>query len=232
MAKRTKEEGRGNDWRIDVKGMSIKERVLYVVSLLRMTENEFEAAVGWPRGYISQSEEINNVDDIVMIGRAFPAIDPAWFLSDSCSLLCDPYDGKDLDMSVGYPVPLIPPYAQRLGVEKAMQTIPQGNVEWVVSPFEAAQYAVPVRGNSMWPEYPEGSLLYVKRFDDGDFIEWGSVYMLDTTGGILVKELRKTDNENVLGCYSTNPDPKYDSFMVSKKYVLALYVILGVLIVK
>ena len=87
-----------------------------------------------------------------------------------------------------------------------------------------------VVGDSMEPEYPNGSRILMKRVNEEIFVEWGKVYVLDTENGALLKEIRKTEKTDVVECVSLNP--KYDSFTINTQYIHGWYRVLMVLSLK
>ena len=62
--------------------------------------------------------------------------------------------------------------------------------EKVVSPIAGVDFAITVYGDSMYPDYPSGSRLLIKRIDPSAFIAWGNVFVLDTVNGVIVKEVQ------------------------------------------
>ena len=53
--------------------------------------------------------------------------------------------------------------------------------------------------DSMSPEYPSGSVI---KKNEKAFIEWGKTYVLDTENGAVIKNIRRTDNPEVIECVS------------------------------
>lgn len=86
--------------------------------------------------------------------------------------------------------------------------------EMVVSPVRNVDGALTVLGESMAPEYPNGSRIFVKRINEQAFIEWGKVYVLDTCNGAVIKQVVQSDKEGYVRCVSLNPDPIYQPFDV------------------
>ena len=86
--------------------------------------------------------------------------------------------------------------------------------EMVVSPVRNVDGALTVLGESMAPEYPNGSRIFVKRINEQAFIEWGKVYVLDTCNGAVIKQVVQSDREGYVRCVSLNPDPIYQPFDV------------------
>lgn len=104
--------------------------------------------------------------------------------------------------------------------------------ERFVSPIAGASCAIRVSGESMSPEYPNGSIAILKKINENAFIEWGKVYVLDTENGAIIKEVRKTSEKGVVECVSLNPDPKYQPFEVNTEYINGWYRVLMVMSLK
>lgn len=102
--------------------------------------------------------------------------------------------------------------------------------EMMVSPIKGADYAMKVSGDSMSPEYPNGSQILIKKVNEKAFIEWGKVYVLDTANGAVIKQIRKTDKEGVVECVSLNPD--YQPFTIDTSFINGWYRVLMVLALK
>lgn len=98
--------------------------------------------------------------------------------------------------------------------------------EKVVSPIAGADWAVPVCGDSMEPEYPNGSRVFVKQINPGDFIQWGNVFVLDTTNGLVIKMVMQSDKKDCIKCVSLNPSGRYQPFDVPMRTVRAMYRVL------
>lgn len=100
------------------------------------------------------------------------------------------------------------------------------NCEIVFSPIDNADFAISVMGDSMAPEYPSGSRVFIKRINPEAFIEWGKVYVIDTCNGVTIKEVRQSDKPNCISCHALNPDPKFAPFDIPLDEVYGLYRVL------
>lgn len=100
------------------------------------------------------------------------------------------------------------------------------NCERVISPVANADWVVPVCGDSMEPEYPNGSRVYVQQIYPDDFIAWGNVFVLDTTNGIIIKVVNKSEKEGYIRCESLNPSGRYTPFDVPMRSIRAMYRVL------
>ena len=96
--------------------------------------------------------------------------------------------------------------------------------ELIMSPVKDVTLAVPVSGDSMSPEFPNGSVVLVKRIDERAFIEWGRTYVLDTVNGVVIKNLIPSEKgEEWVRCMSINEAPQFAPFDVSLQDVRAVY---------
>ena len=100
------------------------------------------------------------------------------------------------------------------------------NCEKIVSPIKGVDFAITVYGESMSPEYPSGSRVLIKKINPDVFIDWGKVYVLDTSNGVIIKQVTDSGKEGVITCHSINPDPKYSDFDVSLSEVYGMYRVL------
>jgi phage repressor protein C with HTH and peptisase S24 domain len=102
--------------------------------------------------------------------------------------------------------------------------------EQLVTPIKGADFAIQVTGDSMSPEYPSGSVILIKKINEKAFIEWGKTYVLDTENGAVIKNIRRTDNPEVIECVSLNP--AYQPFTMETRYINGWYRVLMVLSLK
>lgn len=102
--------------------------------------------------------------------------------------------------------------------------------ERIVSPIAGATCAIRIAGDSMAPEYPNGSIVVLKKVNEKAFVEWGKVYVLDTCNGSVIKQVRKTDRDNMIECVSLNPD--YQPFTIDTEYINGWYRVLLVMTLK
>lgn len=120
-------------------------------------------------------------------------------------------------------IPLLPVSAEGVTLSSSFDAAMLKGCKMVQSHVEDAQFAMVVTGNSMTPEYPAGSMIYLKRINKNSFINWGSVYLLDTCNGRILKKLMPADdgNKDKLKCVSINPE--YPSFEVGFENIDGIY---------
>ena len=104
--------------------------------------------------------------------------------------------------------------------------------EKVVSPIADVDFAITVYGDSMYPDYPSGARILIKKIDPSVYIAWGNVFVLDTANGVIVKELQPSEHEGKLLCHSLNPNGKFKDFEVSMQDVNGMYRVLACVTMK
>lgn len=129
-------------------------------------------------------------------------------------------------------VPLLPIAAQGGSLNDFIVSVRENDCENVISPIKGADFAMPVSGDSMAPEYPNGSQILIKRINERAFIDWGKVYVLDTCNGSVIKRVFPADDKapNKVKCVSINPE--YPPFEVAFEDIYGVYRVLLCMSVK
>lgn len=120
-----------------------------------------------------------------------------------------------------YKVPLVPISALAGSLNDFSLSVKRDDCETVVSPIKDIDMAIKISGDSMEPEYPSDSQVFVKKINERAFLEWGRVYVLNTCNGIVIKRLMPTNDPNTVLCESINP--KYPPFEVNLENVNGVY---------
>lgn len=108
----------------------------------------------------------------------------------------------------------------------SLDGITETDCEKIISPIKGVDFAVPVSGESMSPIYPNGSRVLVQEINPNSFIEWGKVYVLNTCNGIIIKQLRKSEKEGYVSCYSLNDNNIYAPFDIPTADIYGWYKVL------
>lgn len=120
-----------------------------------------------------------------------------------------------------YKVPLVPISALGGSLNDFNLAVKRDDCETVISPIKDIDMAIKISGDSMEPEYPSDSQVFIKKVNERAFLEWGRVYVLNTCNGIVIKRLMPTNNPNTVLCESINP--KYPPFEVNLENVNGVY---------
>jgi len=91
------------------------------------------------------------------------------------------------------------------------------------------EFVVKVSGSSMYPKYSNGDILACKKIHDILFFQWGKVYVIDSSQGVLVKRVfEDTENPDNIILASDNKE-NYPPFPMPKSDIRSLSIVLGVI---
>lgn len=153
------------------------------------------------------------------IESMYPEVNINWLATGKGNMLIGEEKCKDVD---NYIVPLLPIAAQGGNPDNFENQIKNYDCEKVLCPIRDVTLAITINGDSMSPEYTNGSKVFVQRINEQSFIEWGCTYVLDTENGAIVKNVYpvKEDDSKVV-CRSVNPN--YADFTVDVSDIRAWY---------
>ena len=100
---------------------------------------------------------------------------------------------------------------------------------YVIPEFEnkGADFLIRVSGDSMVPLYYSGDLLACHKITDIRFFQWGTVYVLETSQGIIVKRVQESDkHDDCILCVSEN-DSVHKPFLLPRDDIRSLSTIVG-----
>ena len=169
-----------------------------------------------------------NSDSIEKILYAYPDLNGDWLLTGNGAMLRS--DNETTSEKPSIQIPLIPidAVAGFNGVD--IDCIRMIDCEqYAIPEFVAAkaEFLIRVSGSSMYPKYSNGDILACRRIQEVTFIQWGKVYVIDSSQGAMVKRMFEIegDQDNVL-CKSDNAN--YPPFKLPKTDIRSLSIVVGV----
>lgn len=222
---------------------SIKERVKEFLRYLNIGQLAFENETGLSRGFVNKIGYSLNRSSVEKISERYPELNIAWLKTGVGSMLVG---GEQEEVDVGRGcleedvrneitaklVPLLPIVAQGGSLNDFLIAVKESDCEKVITPIKGVDFAININGESMAPEYPSGSQIFIKRINERAFVEWGKVYVLDTCNGVVVKTLVPSNREGYVRCISINSDPIYAPFEIAWEDIHAVYRVLLCMSVK
>ena len=216
--------------------MGQSERLIEFIENINISRAEFERRSGLANGYVKKLKGNlgeNKLNDIL---RAFPNLNRVWLLTGEGEMLNSnkqDFTRQNATNEAGkndfsdYETWLLPQTAHGGSLTNipADATLLQ-NCEKIISPIKGVDFAISVYGDSMAPEYPSGSRVLIKKINPEVFIDWGRVYVLDTSNGVIIKKVIKSNTKGYVTCRSVNPDPIYSDFDVPLKEIYGMYRVL------
>ena len=102
---------------------------------------------------------------------------------------------------------------------------------YVIPEFEGkgVDYMIRVSGSSMYPKYSNGDILACKYIENVLFLQWGKIYVIDSSQGALVKRVFQDEtNPDNLILVSDNKE-NYPPFSFPKSDIRSLSIVIGVI---
>lgn len=217
---------------------SIKDRMVLYLKSIGEPITRADKKCGFSVGYIRTLKANPSAEKMEIFLREYPSISKEWLLYGSGDMIADKSEDTSISVinedsgsppveeSVKDTALLLPSVAHGGRLSDFSQSVSRHECEVVVSPVAHADFAMQVLGNSMEPEIPNGSRIFIKRIDESLFLEWGKVYVLDTPNGVIVKKVMPTDKEGIIECISHNA--AYPPFKVDMSKVFGVYRVLAI----
>lgn len=202
---------------------SVKERLVEFIKYKRISQRKFQETAMISNGFVSNIKKSIASDTIVKISKAYPELNIDWLLEGEGEMIKDVSEKEESTFFI----PLMPVVATGGVLTEFSEGVIPDNCEHIRSPFDHADIAVPIRGDSMSPEYPNGSIVFVKRINPNAFVEWGKVYVLCTCNGNIVKEVHPADDSQHIVCRSLNPFHPVADFTVDTADIYSWWIVLG-----
>lgn len=222
----------------------IKDRLTKFLEYKGYGQLKFENTAGLGRGFVNKVGFNINAKSLEKIAKAYPELNIDWLRSGHGAMLNygesegtlytpkEEHSQTTESEDTAKLVLLLPVSAQGGSLNDFVVSVKESDCEKVVSPIRGVDFAMTVSGDSMSPEYPNGSRIFIKKINERAFIEWGKVYVLDTCNGTVIKILVPSDKEGYVKCVSINTDPIFAPFEVALEDIYGVYKVLLCMSVK
>lgn len=204
---------------------TVKERLNSFIKSQNIGQSKFEKKVGLSNGYVNNISKSIGAEKLQRILNIYPELNENWLLTGEGEML-----KQNNSVHTENRIPLISTYARGGRFDDFDIQIKKNECELVISPIKNAEYAITIFGDSMEPEFPNGSQLHIMKVNENAFLEWGKTYVLDTCNGTVVKKIYKTKDKNVIRCSSINKE--YEDFTVKTEDIYGFYRVLACLTFK
>lgn len=220
--------------------MELKDRIASFVTYSGKNLSELSRYVGFKtpqalRELIAGNTKTLSDAALQKITTAYPEINRVWLLTGEGEMLNQNTEESLVDTGqsdISIPtsdsddwVPLLPVEAMAGSLQGFAEGVELSLCRKVKAPVKGADWAIQISGDSMEPDYKNGSYLFIKRMT-GTFIPWGHTMVVDTYDGVVVKDIYPVEgNDDVIEARSINP--KYPPFRIDKSIVIGIYRVLG-----
>ena len=214
----------------------IKQNILRYLSQKGVSAYELYKESGVTRGILQQNNGISE-DNIARFLAYAPDVNIEWLITGEGPMLSHPTTPTTPTTPTpptSHPstsgIPLIP-----LDAVAGFPAESGGGVRledcerYVIPEFEnkGANFLIRVSGDSMVPLYYSGDLLACRKITDIRFFQWGTVYVLETSQGVLVKRVQESaDHADSILCVSENSSVHHP-FLLPRDDIRSLSIIVG-----
>lgn len=211
-----------------------KQRLFEFIEASGYSIREFERLISVSNGAVNHLTDTLSANMKEKISTNFQQLNMDWLLYGHGSMLKSADENAIIaharDNNKGTrELPLVPidAIAGYNGWDEAGVTLSECP-QYSVPDFLAvkAEFLIRVSGSSMYPKYSSGDILACRKVQEIRFIQWGKVYVIDGSQGMMVKRLFEIagDEENIL-CKSDNEN--YPPFKIPKDDIRSLSIVVG-----
>lgn len=207
----------------------MKERLIHFIKSQGMMISVFQRRIGVSESYIRNISHGIGTEVLLSIEREYPMLNTRWLLTGEGEMLKRNADAgeeteKEDDAPKGKMIPLMPVSAQAGRLNDFVTQIHDYHCDRIFTPIPEAELALTVSGDSMSPEYESGCIVLVKRETDSSSINWGKTYVLDTSNGVVIKNVSMAADNMSVDCVSVNR--AYPTFNVLLRNIYGWYRVL------
>lgn len=188
-----------------------------------MTQLEFTQRLGVSPSYVATMRRGVSLAKLEKIGEIFPDLNREWLLYGIGEMKIDT-TAAPKEYIDGYEVRLLPVAAFAGNLQLWSKGVRDEDCARVISPVRGADFAIPICGDSMEPDFTDGSTVLIKRINESAFIPWGNAMVIDTENGVLLKDVYPDEKDDCIEARSRNT--KYPALHIPKASVYGLYRVL------
>lgn len=206
---------------------TIKERVLYIAELKGIAKSVFFEEIGMSYSNFKGKNKKTplNSDTIVDILSKYPDINPSWLLQGKGEILTST-SCKVPDKSIQCKQKKVPFWNLPVSAGKSVNEItgatkPDGFLTGLPG-LDVAEHVLPVIGNSMEPEIPNGAIVGIKSLSNFESLNTERIYLIITREDRMIKRIEQDpNNPEILWCIS----PNYPKFSIPKSEIIEMHVV-------
>ncbi len=205
---------------------TLKDRLLYFLKAEGINNSQFARLIGVSGAYLSSMRKSMPEEKIARLLQAFPRLNRDWLIYGEGEMLLPLKNEPEMPARPEYLVPLVPVEAFAGSLQDWSEGVELEDCKKIVAPLKGAELAINVNGDSMEPNIPNGSVLFLKKINERVFIPWGHPMVIDTENGVLVKVVEPSpEGGDYIEARSYNP--KYAPLQIPQSSIYNLYRVLA-----
>lgn len=219
---------------------TVKGRLLTFLRERNITQAEFATLLGVSPAYVGAMRRGLSTAKASRLSEIFPELNRDWLLYGDGEMLNERREGSRetggeeresrvdvsaLDEETGTVVPLLPVQAFAGNLQAWSKPVLLAECEKIISPVSPVDFAIRISGDSMEPEFADGTTLFVRRITDRNFMPWGHPVVIDSSNGVIFKLIYPPtddgDGEPWIEARSLNP--RYPPLRISTDTIIGIY---------
>ena len=146
---------------------TVKERLTKYLKYKNISKIDFGNSIGVSAAYVSSIRKSIQPDKIKSIALNYPDLNIDWLLTGEGNMIKREthFDAKEFDNNDKFIVSLLPVSAQGGSLNDFVASVDFDECESIISPVKDIDFAIRVAGDSMYPEYPSGTIILIKKID-------------------------------------------------------------------
>lgn len=202
---------------------TVKGRLLKYLKEQRIPQTEFCRKLGVAPTYIGVIRKSIPAEKVNRIVTLYPNLSRDWLLYGEGEMYVkEPNDPRRFLQEAGYLVPLLPVTAFAGNITAWSQSVNANDCEKVISPVQGVDFAIRISGDSMEPDFHDGSIVLIKKIDDKAFIPWGHPMIVDSSNGVFFKDVYPSEKgRKYIEAKSINP--KYPPLQIPQECIHGIY---------
>ena len=207
--------------------MNVQARLLDYLEYKGLSKLAFAKSIGRSVSYVTNIVESIGPSSRLRIAEQYPELNMNWLIHGEGNMIKSTDENTEeapIDCCDHDTIPLLPISAQAGRLSDFADSVMEKDCERIISPIYNAELAITITGDSMSPEYTNGTKVLVKKINDKAFIDWGRTYVLDTCNGVVIKNVYPSEDTSCIKCVSVNKN--YPSFDINKADIYGWYLVL------
>lgn len=210
---------------------SVKTRLLEYLKSKRISQTEFTRNLGVSSTYIGAMRKGIPADKLRKVSQLYPDLNREWLLYGEGEMLIDPDSTKTVARHSEYETLLLPVEAYAGNLQAWSGGVLERECRRIVTPISGADFAIPIKGDSMEPQFHDGTTLLIKKINDRAFIPWGNAMVIDTENGVFLKKIFPDDSKDPAEknrfVIAKSINPEYPPFKIPTESIYGLYRVMG-----
>lgn len=210
----------------------MNKRLQQIIDYYELTPYAFSVKIGVSEGVVRKILKENTAirsDNLEKISQTFTDINIDWLITGRGDMLLN-----TASTPTQHPLQTLPliPFDALAGIPSIDNFgIAFADCDQYYIPEFAARgtdFLIRVSGSSMYPKYSNGDLLACTLVRDILFFQWGKVYVIDSSQGVLVKRIFPSNHPDCISLVSDNSE-HYPPFDFPKSDIRTLAIVSGVI---